>query len=394
MLDLALEGAVESLEFGELRMTDADGSVQLRDRRLTLDGFSFGTLGGRMAMTGHYETLEAAQPTFAFDLDIDSVDVAGAASTFNTVRTLAPVARYAQGTFSSELSLAGALAEDMTPVLGVLDGSGSLLTSRIAIEGFPLLERLGGLVPVPGLDHPTFNAVRSSIRIEDGRLHVDPFDVSVAGLTMGVVGSSGIDQSLDYSLSLQVPRSLLGGTADRLIQELGSRAGQVGLDFATGENVSMAVGVGGTVQEPALDLVPGDPVGSARSAAENAAGAAVEREVGQVRADVDRAAEDLRIRAAARADSLVADAEARAESMRADARRLAEQIRAEGNRGADEVLARATNPLARAAAEPVAARIRQEANERATQVEEEADARATALVAAAQAQAERIRGGG
>ena len=394
MLDLVLQGSVDSLQFGALRMADAEGSVRVRDERLTLDDFGFATLGGRMAMTGHYETLDAARPTFAFDLDIDSVDVAGAARTLSAVRALAPVARYAQGTFSSELSLAGALTEDMAPVLEVLDGSGSLLTSRIAVEGFPLLQRLGGLVPVPGLDHPTFNAVRSSIRIEDGRLHVQPFDVLVAGLTMSVAGSNGIDQSLDYGLSLSVPRSLLGGAADRLIQDLASRAGQLGLDFAAGEQIPVAVAVGGTVQDPTLTLRPGDPVGTVRSAAEEAAGAAVEREVEQFRAQADQAAEEARAGAAARADSLVADAEERAEAIRAEARRLAEQIRAEGNRGADEVLARATNPLARAAAEPVADRIRREAGERATQIEEEADERATALVAEARAQAERIRSGG
>ncbi len=394
MLDLALQGSVDSLQFGAVRMADAVGSMQIRDQRLTLDGFRFETLGGSMAMTGHYETLDVAQPTFAFDLDIDSVDVAGAARTFSAVRALAPVARYAQGTFSSELSLAGALTEDMAPVLNVLDGSGSLLTSRIAVEGFPLLQRLEGLVPVPGLDHPTFNAVRSSIRIEDGRLHVEPFDVSAAGLTMRVAGSNGIDQSLDYGLSMSVPRSLLGGAADGLIQDLASRAGQMGLGFASGETIPVAVAVGGTVQDPSLTLRPGDPVGTARAAAQDAAGAAVEREVEQARAQVDEAAEEARASAAERADSLVADAEERAEAIRAEARRLAEQIRAEGNRGADEVLARATNPLARAAAEPVADRIRREAEDRATQVEEEADERAGALVAEARAQAERIRSGG
>jgi hypothetical protein len=256
------------------------------------------------------------------------------------------------------------------------------------------MERLAGLVPVPGLDHPTFNAVRSNIRIEDGRLHVEPFDVSAAGLTMTVSGSNGIDQSLDYRLSLAVPRGLLGGAADHLVQDLASRAGRAGLAFAAGETIPVAVAVGGTVQDPSLDLALGNPVGSARAAAEDAAGAAVQREVEQARAQVDEAAEEARLRAAARADSLVAEAEARAETIRTEARRVAEQIRTEGNRSADEVLARATNPLARAAAEPVSQRIRREAEERATQVEAEADARADALVAEARAQAERIRSGG
>lgn len=394
ILDLTLEGTVDRLAYGTLDMTDAGGSLRVRDERLTMDGFSFSTLGGRIAVTGHYETTDPARPTFGIDLGIDSVDVAGAAAQFLTVRTLAPVARYAQGTFSSELELSGALDEDMTPVLDVLDGAGSLLTSRIAIQGFPVLQRLAGLVPVPGLDSPTFNAVRSSIRIEDGRLHVEPFDVSVAGLTMTVAGSNGIDQSLDYRLSMAVPRGLLGGAADRLIRDLGDRAGRAGASFAAGETIPVEVGVGGTVQDPALDLALGSRTGTARQAVEDAAGAAVDRQVEEAREQVDQAAEEARRRAAARADSIVAAAEARAETIRAEARRAAEQVRTEGNRRADEVLAQATNPIARAAAEPLADRIRREAEERAEQIEREANERADALVDEAREQAARIREGG
>ncbi len=394
MLDLALDGTVDELVYEDLEMTDASGSLQIRDQRLTLDGFGFSTLGGRIAMSGHYETLDIERPTFGLDLGIDSLDVAGAAEAFLTVRSLAPVARYAQGTFSSDLSLDGALSRNMTPVLDLLDGTGSLLTSRISIEGFPMLERLAELVPVPGIDHPTFSALRSSIRIEDGRLHVEPFDVSAAGLTMTVDGSNGIDQSLDYRLALAVPRNLLGSGADRLIGDLVSRAGRAGLSFSPDETVPVTVRVGGTVSEPGLDLALGDPAGTVRSAVEDAAGAAVDREVEEVRERVDAAEEEARQRAQARADSLVADAERRAETIRAEARRLAVQVRAEGNRGAEEVLAQASNPIARAAAQPVADRIRREAEERAAQIEAEADERADALVAEAREQAERIRGGG
>ena len=74
-------------------------------------------------------------------------------------RALAPVARYARGTFSADLDLSGSLARNMTPVLDVLDGEGSLQTSRIAIEGFPLLERLSDALRFPDLGHPTLERV-------------------------------------------------------------------------------------------------------------------------------------------------------------------------------------------------------------------------------------------
>ena len=54
---------------------------------------------------------------------------------------------------------------------------------------------------------------------------LQPFDVKMAGLTMNVAGSNGIDQSLEYDLGLKVPKSLLGGGANQAIAGLVSKTG-------------------------------------------------------------------------------------------------------------------------------------------------------------------------
>jgi hypothetical protein len=391
-LDLALDGTMGELQFGALRMTDARGRLLVRDRRLTLDAFTLRTLGGRVAMSGYYETLDPTKPRFAFDLDVDSVDVASTASALLTVRTLAPVARYARGTFSSRLSLSGVLGQNMTPVLDVLDGQGSLQTSRLAIEGFPVLDRLAEMTRISALSRPTVEAVRSSIRIEDGRLHVAPFRTTVGALAMEVSGSNGIDQSLDYTLGLAVPRSGLGDAALDALSDLAGRIGGAGVAFGAADVVQLGVRVGGTVSEPALGLSFGPPGGSARDAAVGAARAAVDQRLDDVRARADAEREEARLRARAEADSLVAEAERQAEALRAEARRRADEVRAEGNRAADDLLARAANPVARAAAQPAADRLRREAEERASALEREAGERADALVSAARRRADALVG--
>jgi hypothetical protein len=392
-LDLTLDGTVRELTYGELDMTNARGRAHVADERLTLEGFRLESLGGRMAMDGHYETTNPAEPTFAFDLAMDSLDVAGAAAAFTTVRMLAPVARYARGTFSADMSVSGALQPNMTPVFDELDGRGSLSTSRIAIEGFPLLQRLADAVSLPRIAHPTVEALRSTVRIEDGRLHVEPFQTALAGFAMSVSGSNGIDQSLDYTLGLMLPRTELGDAAAQAVQGLLARAG---LGGAAGlpDSIRVAVRVGGTVTEPTVSLGLDETAQSIGTAAGRAAEAAVQQRVDETRARLDAEAEEARQRARARADSIVAQAEQRAEAIRAEARTAAERIRAEGDRAAEEVLARASGPVARAAAQPVADRLRREAEERATALEREADERATALVAEAREQADALVGTG
>jgi len=389
MLDFTLDGTIGVLVLHGLEMTNARGRAIVRDQRLTLEGFSLQTLGGRVGMDGFYETLDPTRPTFALDLVLDSLDVAGASAAFLTVRTLAPVASYARGSFSSALNLSGALGQNMAPALDVLDGDGSLSTSRITIEGFPMLDRLSETLQLQRLSNPTVDAVRSSIRIQDGRLFVEPFDVGVGGLAMTVSGSNGIDQSVDYTLGLNVPRA---GFADAALTSLASRAGPLGATLAAVDPVRVSARVTGTATQPSVNLGLSETAGSVRAAATQAVGATVEQRIDDAQQRLDASSAEARERARAQADSIVAEAQRQADAIRVEARQAATAVRVEGNRAADEVLARATNPLARTAAQPAADRLRREAEQRAVAIEREADERAAAFVAEAQARADAILG--
>ncbi|MDT8368716.1 MAG: AsmA-like C-terminal region-containing protein [Longimicrobiales bacterium] len=388
-LDFTLDGTVERLDMGALQMADARGTLRVADQRVTLENLDFTTLGGRIGMTGFYETSDPERPTFNFAMTMDSLDIGLASSASPTLRAVAPVARYAQGLFSARMELDGALGSDMTPLLNALAGAGSFETSSIRVEGFPAFEKLSETLSLPLLSSPTMTAIRSAVEIRDGRVHLSPFQVGVGGVEMTVSGSNGLDQTLDYNLGLSLPSTGIGDAAGQALQGLADRAG--GLGLPTSGLVRLGVNVQGSVEDPTLNVGLAGGAPSAGEGARQAVDQAVEQAVGgAVEGVTERPAEEAR----ARADSIIASAEATAERIRAEARTVADGIRAEGDRRAEEVLAQATNPLARRAAQPVADRIRREADERADQVEREADERAEALLAEARAKAAEVRGGG
>ncbi len=390
LLDLTLDGTIAQLSYGALQMANARGSVRVREQRLTLENFTFETLGGRMGVRGFYETVDTTRPNFAVNLNIDSLNIHDASAALLTVRTLAPVARYAQGTFSTQLSLSGALAHDLTPLFDVLDGSGSLRTSRIALEGFPLMQKLSETLKVPRLSNPTLDAIRSSFSIRDGRLFVKPFHVSAGDFGLQVSGSNGIDQSLDYALDLVAPRGVLGDAANQFLQNLATKAGKADLDLQAADSVRLGIHVTGTVTSPLLDVGLGSAVASVGEQAQQAVRSAVEQKTTEAKERVDSTKEAARRQAQARADSLIAEAQVRADTIRAQAKRLGDEVRAEANRRADDVLAAAKSDLARAAAKPVADRIRKEGDDKATKLEKEADDRANGLVAEASKRADAL----
>lgn len=375
-IDFAFQAQVKELLFDKLTMTDARGRLRVKDQRVTLEDFTFNTLGGRIGLTGFYETTDPAKPAFDVGLRMQTVDIPSAFETLTTVRMLAPVARYAHGNFSADLHVNGALGKDMMPLYQGLTGEGSILTSQLQIQDFPALDKLADLTKLGFLSDPAFQAIKSRFQIRDGRLHVQPFTVGVGGTTMNVSGSNGLDQSLRYDLDLRVPRRLLGGAANEAIGGLVSRAAGAGLDLQAAPEIALGIQLTGTVTNPAVKVDVGSAAGSVAETVKEAAEQRVEEVV-----------DSARLRAAAEAQRLVQEAETRAEAIRAEARSLAEKVKTEGYQQADSLVARASGPFAEAAAGLAADKLRKESDNKAAKIVSEADQRASALVAEARKRA-------
>jgi hypothetical protein len=379
-IDFTIDATVGELLYDKLARRDARGRVRIRDQRATLENFAINTLGGSVSVDGFYETTTPARPTFDVGLRMYQIDIPSAFATFATVRALAPVAKYAQGNFSSDLRLNGPLGADMLPLFEVISGRGSLQTSQLMIRDFPALERLAGRTKLAFLNDPTLRALTSQFEIRDGRLHVQPFTVALGETMMSVTGSNGIDQSLDYALRLEVPRGLIGAEANQALTGLVSRAAGAGIDIAAAPAIALGARITGSITDPALSIDVGSAVGSVTQAAGQAVGQAVEQRV-------DAAADSARARAAAAGQRLVQEAEERAALIRAEAQALADTVKQRGHARADSLVARSDGPLERAAAGAAADRLRKEADDQAARIVREGDARADGLVAEARRQA-------
>jgi uncharacterized protein involved in outer membrane biogenesis len=368
-IDFTLDAAIAELLYDKLRMTDARGRLRIANQRATLQDFRMNTLGGQIRVAGFYETTNPAKPTFDVDLTMTKVDIPSAFEAFTTVQMLAPVAKYASGTVSTDLHLSGALGKNMMPLFPGLSGSGTLETSVLALRNVPALEKVVEVTKLRFLDDPTLRPFKTAFRIQDGRLAVQPFDVALGGVTMRVAGSNGLDRSLQYTLDLRVPRSVLGGGAGDALASLASRAGRSGIDLSTASEIPVAIQLGGTLTSPTVKADVGRAVSSVASGVEGAAAK----------------------KASAEAARLVQEAETRAASIRQEARTLADKVKQEGYQRADSLVAKAgSNPLLQAAAKAAADRLRKEADDKAAAIVREADQRADSLVAAARQQAARI----
>ncbi len=368
-VDFALDAKVGQVLYDKLTLSNARGRLRVKDQRITLENFTFNTLGGEMGVTGFYETTTPAKPTFDVGLKMQKLDIPSAFQAFNTVRLLAPVAEYAKGNFSANLKLNGPLGKDMMPLYQALTGQGSLQTSKLLIQDFPALDKMASATKLNFLNDPTLHALRSQFAIRDGRLHLQPFTVSLGGTSMTVAGSNGLDQSLQYNLGLRVPRSLIGADANQAISGLLSKATGAGVDLGSAAEIPLGIQVGGTIKNPTIKTDLASLPTSVAKGATDAVKQAAEQQVN------------------AQAQKLMADAEQRANQIRAEAQTLSDKVKREGYQQADSLVAKSKDGLARMAATAAADQLRKETDNRAAQIVREADQQANSLLAEARKQA-------
>jgi nucleotide-binding universal stress UspA family protein len=367
-IDFALDATVAELHYEKLKMNNARGHLRIKDQRATLENFTTNTLGGQIGVTGWYETTTPTKPTFDAAYKMNKVDIPSAFQALSTVQALAPVAKYASGTVTTDVHVNGALGKNMMPLLPSLNGDGTLETSQLALHDFPAMQKIADVTKLQFLKDPTLQPLKASFHIQNGRLTVKPFDVKVGAVAMTVAGSNGFDQSLQYTLALRVPRSMLGGANDALTS-LVSKAGGAGINLAAAPEIPLAIQIGGKVTNPSVKIDVSTVVSSVTTGAKEAVATKVSAE----------------------ATKLMQEAEQRAAGIRQEAQSLADKVKTEGNRQADSLVAKAEgNPLLQLAAKPAADRLRKQADDKAAGIVRAANERADSLVAAARQRTQKM----
>jgi vacuolar-type H+-ATPase subunit H len=389
-VDFTLNTSAAQVAYGPLTFADVKGTLEVKNERVSIRNLTMGMLKGTVVANGYYETVDVAKPSFSMDVKLTTLDIPTAFTSLLTVQKLAPIARYAQGNVSGTVSLSGPIARDMTPVFTALTGKGEIGTERLVLQGAPVMEKLSSALSLNQLANPGIGAVKASFDVADGRVHVKPMTVKVAGIDLTASGSNGVDQSIQYDLALAVPRALLGPAATSAISKLASTAGKLGAELPAGEVVQLLAKVTGTVANPTVTTNFTGMAASARDAAQNAAKQMAAAATETVKQKVDSTVDVARARAKAEADRIIADAQRQADTIRAVARAAADKLKADANARIDSLVAKATNPIAKIAAQKAADQLRNQTNQQAEKVIQDANARADAIVAQAKQKAETL----
>jgi len=390
-IDFDFDADINELIYDNIKAGNVKGHVIVRGGVLSIRQAIMNILNGTIAMNADYDTRDTLKPVMKADFDMKNIGIKDAFNTFNTVKKFAPAAKGLDGSVSAKMQYSSLLGRDMMPVTNSINGSGVIKSDEVTLVESKTFNKMKETLKLGDKYGNTFKDINVSFTIADGRVFVRPFDVKTGNLKMNISGDQGLDQTLNYLVKTEIPRSDLGSSVNSFIDNLSAQASAFGIKYKVSDVLKVNVKVTGTFTKPVVAPVFGNTTGESTEGAKAAAQEAVKEAV-------DNAITDTRAKARAEAeaegDKLIREAEERGQQLREQAAKSAEDIRKEADTQAQSLIDNAAtkSSLEKMAAQKGAESLRKNANKKADQLVQEADKQATSLVAEAKAKKEELVG--
>ncbi len=368
-INFTMNSTIGKLIYDDMTIDNVDGQVVIKDKAVKLSNLKMNLMGGSMVMSGFYNTVNPMVPKVNFNMDITDFDIQNTAKTFNTVKSLAPVAEKTTGKFSSSLQYEGDLDAKMMPIMSTVNGKGSLSASQVVIDGFEPLKEIDEALKLNKFKKVTFSDIKNlSFTIKNGDVTTDPFEFMVGKSKAKMGGSTNLDQTINYVLDLAIPRNEFGPGNTALTGMVNSAQAK-GIPVQLGDVVNVSALIGGTVTNPTVKTNLKEAAGNMMDQLKDNVTAVVTQKVDSLK-DVGKE------KARAEADKILADAQKRSDDLKAKLYKQADDAKTAAYAEADKVEKSYKNPLEKAAKKAAADAMRKKADDANKAAKAEADKQA------------------
>ena len=383
-IDFDFNAVINKFSYENIKAENLKGHIIIRDGILRFRETGMNILGGRISLNADYDTRDSLKPMMNADFKIQNIGVKDAFTAFNTIQKLSPAAGGVDGKMNMDLSFQSLLGSDMMPLINSIDGGGRLQSDEITLIKSVAYDKIKEVLKLGEKYSNTFKDLNISFKIKEGRVYVSPFDTKVGNIKMNISGDQGLDQTMNYIIKTEFPRSELGSSVNAMVDNLSALATSVGIAYKPSDVMKVNVKLTGVFGKPVLMPFFGSGTDEGGSGATGSAKETVKQVVG---AAVDEGKEKLRQEAAAQGDKLIQEADARAQQLRDEAATAGDKIKKEADIQTQKLIDEAASkgPIAKLAAQKAADKIKQEADRKATQLNTEADVQANKLIEEAKA---------
>lgn len=388
-IDFVLKSNFKNIKYDKLDINNLSGVVQLVDEKVTMNNVLMTVLDGQIKMNGSYSS-KSVLPEAVLSFVLTNLDIQKTWKAIETMKKFAPIAENATGKFSTSFDMKCTLDKTMTPVMKTINASGILRTAAVSIMGSNLLKEVAEVSKIDAFKKLNLNNLAIKFKILDGKISTEPFDMIFDNLKSTISGTTSLDQTIDYTLKMQVPRKAFGNVANDFVNSVTGKITQAGVNVNMAEILKFDIKIGGTFTKPVIKTGMRDAannvVSDVKNAVVNELNKKKEEVVTEVKAQVNKALDDAqRI-----ADNMIAEAQKQANSIKAEAKKAGDKLISETDAQGKKLIAEAKNPITKLAAEKTAAKLNKEAQEKAAKLNKEAEDKSNILIDKAKADGDKL----
>ena len=204
-LDIQFQANAQKVNFNELTLKDAKGSINIKKGVLTMQNTGFNLIGCAVNMNAKYEASTTKKAIFEYNIKAADFDIKRAYNEIKIFREMASAAEKAEGTISLEYKLKGRLNANMEPVYPSLVGNGIVSVKDIKMHGMKMFSAVAKTTSREEIKNPELSKVEIKSSIKNNIITLERFKFKFAGFRPRIEGTTSLNGRLNIKMRLGLP---------------------------------------------------------------------------------------------------------------------------------------------------------------------------------------------
>ena len=245
-LDVDFTAQIDELIYDNMNLEKFSGAMGIANQAIEMQDVTFELLGGKVAMSGAYNTLDIRKPHYNFYLDMKQFGIKEAFSSFSTMQAYAPVSKIIEGLANMEVGISGWLKPNMMPILEDINGLGAFEVLQGGISQSNIMNAIAEKTKIQSISKLDLSGVAAQFEIKEGYVQVKPFDLNIKDIKLRIGGRQYISGKIDYEVDIDAPSGSIGDAAFSALSNLS------GTNIPTSDRIQVNLLVGGTATDPKI----------------------------------------------------------------------------------------------------------------------------------------------
>ena len=204
-IDFNMQVDMDEILFNQMTIKNLNGKLAVKDGTADMSNLSMNAMGGSVVMNGSYSTAQSTtEPVLDATFALNNLSFAQTFKEVLMIQQMAPIFEKLNGNFSGKIAVDTKLDSLMAPQLNTLTASGSLNTRNLSLANVEIFNLIAEATHREALKDLTVKDLNVDFTIQDGRVATKPFDIKMGNTTLSLNGSTGLDQTIDYTGKLKL----------------------------------------------------------------------------------------------------------------------------------------------------------------------------------------------